>query len=108
MDIIEIVNQTLDCITDPASKVALIFILGEYGKDIPLAPYLLENYVNSLRAESLEVKHALVTSSVKLFMKRAPEMLPILSKLFTLILDEANQEDIDLKDRTAFYYRALQ
>jgi len=64
----------VECITDPASKVSLIHILGEYGKEIPLAPYLLENYVQTFRAEPLEVKHALLTSSLKLFLKRAPEM----------------------------------
>jgi AP-4 complex subunit beta-1 len=68
------VNQSLECITDPESKVALIFILGEWGREIPLAPYLLENYVNSLKSEALQVKHALLTAAIKLFLKRAPEM----------------------------------
>jgi AP-4 complex subunit beta-1 len=88
--------------------VALIFILGEFGKEIPLAPYLLENFVATFRSEALEVKHALLTASVKLFLKRAPEMQQMLGKVFALILEDANVEDIDLKDRASFYYRALQ
>lgn len=102
------INQSVECITDSASKVALIYILGEFGKEIPLAPYLIENFVHTFRAEQLEVKHALLTSSLKLFLKRAPEMQGILSKIFNLILDDQYTEDIDLKDRASYYYRALQ
>lgn len=40
-------------------------------------------------------------------MKRPPEMQNILGSLFNLYLSNEN-EDIDLKDRTAFYYRILQ
>ena len=106
IDVIEVVNQSLECITDPSSKAALIFILGEWGREIPLAPYLLENYVQSVKSEALEVKHALLSASVKLFARRAPEMQGILAKLFTHILEDPT-EDIDLKDRCAFYYRTL-
>jgi len=31
-EIIDTVNSGLDCISDPNSKVALIYMLGEYGK----------------------------------------------------------------------------
>lgn len=44
---------------------------------------------------------------MKLFVKRAPEMQPILGNLFVLILNN-EKEDIDLKERAAFYYRLLQ
>lgn len=83
-------------------------MLGEYGKQIPLAPYLIENYVTSVeeKQEALEVRHALLNAAVKLFLLRAPEMQLILGKLFSNLLSDPN-EDIDLKDRAAFYYRSL-
>lgn len=40
-------------------------------------------------------------------MKRAPEMQLILGNLFSMILSN-EKEDIDLKDRAAFYYRIMQ
>jgi hypothetical protein len=41
-----------------------------------LAPYLIENYVSALeeKMEPLEVRHALLTAAVKLFLLRSPEM----------------------------------
>jgi len=45
-------------------------------------------------------------SSLKLFFKRPPEMQKQLAKIFTLIL-ENEREDVDLKDRAAFYYLSL-
>ena len=44
---------------------------------------------------------------MKLFLKRPPEMQTILGSLFNLILSN-EKEDIDLKDRAAFYYRIMQ
>jgi len=49
----------------------------------------------------------LLAASVKLFLKRPPEMQIILGSLFNLILSN-EKEDIDLKDRAAFYYRIMQ
>lgn len=94
-----------DCITDANSKIALIYILGQYGSQIPLAPYLLETYIGV--QDSLELKHVLLSAAVKLFFQRPPEMQQVLAKVFVWILDNEN-EDIDLRDRAAFYYRALQ
>jgi AP-4 complex subunit beta-1 len=49
----------------------------------------------------------LLASALKLFAKRPPEMQPILGNLFFMILNN-EKEDVDLKDRAAFYYRLLQ
>lgn len=105
-EIIEVLSTSMDSITDSGSKAALIYILGEYGDRIPLAPYLLENFVED-KMEALEVKHALLVACVKLFFTRGPEMQAVLGKLFAQVINDAS-EDIDLKDRAAFYYRALQ
>ena len=51
-----------------------------------------------------------MTSSVRLFLKRPPEMLNTLKKLFNHILANENEgsEDFDLRDRAIFYAKALQ
>ncbi|CAD8171016.1 unnamed protein product [Paramecium octaurelia] len=101
-DCLEIIQS--DNITDSNSKIALIYILGQYGNQIPLAPYILETYIGA--QESVELKHTLLTSCLKVFFVRAPEMHQVLGKLFYAIINNEN-EDIDLKDRAAYYYRAL-
>lgn len=49
----------------------------------------------------------MLTSGVKLFLKRPPETQLALGTLFSLILSN-EKEDVDLKDRAAFYYRIMQ
>ena len=44
---------------------------------------------------------------MQLFLKRPPEMLQTLKKLFDNILSNDNEE-FDLKDRAVFYAKALQ
>ncbi|CAD8087395.1 unnamed protein product [Paramecium primaurelia] len=102
-DCLEIIQS--DSVTDQNSKIALIYILGQFGSQIPLAPYILQTFIGV--AESVELKHTLLTSCLKVFFCRAPEMQEILGQLFYSIMNNEN-EDIDLKDRAAFYYRALQ
>jgi AP-4 complex subunit beta-1 len=43
---------------------------------------------------------------VKLFFKRPPEMQKVLGKVFQLII-ENDKEDLDLKERATYYYKAL-
>ncbi|CAD8076895.1 unnamed protein product [Paramecium primaurelia] len=102
-DCLEIIQS--DNITDSNSKIALIYILGQFGSQIPLAPYILETYIGA--QESVELKHILLTSCLKVFFVRAPEMHQVLGKLFYVIINNEN-EDIDLRDRAAYYYRAIQ
>ena len=49
----------------------------------------------------------MLTSSVRLFLKRPPEMVNTLQKLIHQILNDEN-EDFDLRDRAIFYCKALQ
>ena len=72
------------------------------------SPYILENYIKNLQAnESVMVKHTILTTCVKLFIKRPPELQKTLGLYFSLILSNES-EDLDIKDRAAFYYRAMQ
>ena len=59
-------------IQDSIAKIPLLYILGQFGTQIPLAPYILETYIGA--SESVELKHTLLTSCLKVFFVRAPEM----------------------------------
>ncbi|KRX06804.1 Armadillo-type fold [Pseudocohnilembus persalinus] len=104
----DVINQTVDFISETESKIALYWILGEFGEHIPNSPYIIENLIVSEEFnESLDLKHVLLSSSIKLFLKRPPEMQQMLAQLFKNIMQN-EQEDIDLKDRAAFYLRGMQ
>ena len=52
---------------------------GEYGEDIPLAPYFIEPVLTNFGDEpSANVRSQLLSSAMKLFFKRAPEMQAML------------------------------
>ena len=103
------IPSAIDLVTETEAKVALIWIVGELGESLDDAPYILENYVDSLSDEknNNEIKNTLLNSAIRLFLKRPPEMQKILGKLFKTII-ENEDEDMDLKERAVFYYRCLQ
>lgn len=83
-EIIQVLNSSLDYITEKDSKVifnkdyilfwkkvALIWILGEFGEFIDDSPYILENLINGLKEnksvnneekdkDNLKVKHTVI------------------------------------------------
>ena len=88
-------------------KCAVLWLLGEYGEHFIEAPYILEEFI--LRyddEESSEVKLELLSSSMKLFFKKAPEMQKMLGNLLNKAVKDNHK--IDVRDRGAFYYRLLE
>lgn len=55
---IPMLGTAIEHITESEAKVALIWILGEFGEHIDDAPYLLESLVGNLKEtqESVKVK----------------------------------------------------
>ena len=103
-----VLAASIDFVSESESQASLIWILGEFGTQIEDAPYLMENFINNDEIQSqLEVKEILLTACIRLFLLRPPEMFENLTILFRQILTNSN-EDIDLKDRASFYYRAMQ
>jgi AP-4 complex subunit beta-1 len=97
---------TFDSIIDQEGKSALIWILGEYGENLPNTPYVLEELVNNVSEEaSSEVKLQLLTAVMKMFMKRPPECQDMLGRLLEHAIDE--EGDMDVHDRGMLYYRLL-
>ena len=93
-------------VEEPLARAALLWSLGEFGTELPEAPYLLEPLVGGYEEEaSAAVKLALLTCAVKLFFKRPPEVKPVLGKLLSVATSDAKQPDV--RDRALLYYRLL-
>lgn len=103
--IIPEIKKCLKSLDDPDAKAAVVWMLGEYGAVIEDSPYLLEALIPNFAEEPPSVRLQLLTSTMKLFFKRPPELRPILGNLFTLAL--ADQSHADVRDRALFYYRLL-
>lgn len=72
-----------DLLEDEVSKSAYIWILGEFGAHIELAPYILERMIKiNMEFRNVEVTKALLLALLKLFFVRAPEVKNMLGQFF--------------------------
>eukprot|EP01063_Lacrimia_lanifica_P035547 TRINITY_DN6803_c1_g1_i1.p1 TRINITY_DN6803_c1_g1~~TRINITY_DN6803_c1_g1_i1.p1 ORF type:complete len:763 (+),score=368.79 TRINITY_DN6803_c1_g1_i1:122-2410(+) len=92
-------------IDDPSSKVAFVWILGEFGEHIDDAPYILETYCENFKEEPHQVRLELLTACMKLFFKRPPELQVILGPLLNEAISDFSHADVH--DRALLYYRLL-
>lgn len=89
--------QHLDALDTPEAKAAMIWIIGHYSDRIENADELLEDFLETFLEEPVEVQLALLTATVKLFIKRptaAAELVPKVLKWATEDIDNP-----DLRDR---------
>lgn len=95
-------------IDDDQSKVAFIWILGEFGGSnfIPEAPYILETFINTFKSHHYSIRLEILASAMKLFFKRPPEMQQMLGQLFEISVGDASHADVH--DRALLYYRLLE
>ncbi|XAR70888.1 hypothetical protein NMG60_11027926 [Bertholletia excelsa] len=99
-------NISSRSVQEPKAKAALIWMLGEYAKDMQDAPYVLESLVDSWDEEhSSEVRLHLLTAIMKCFLRRPPETQKALGAALAASLADFHQ---DVHDRALFYYRLLQ
>ncbi|CUG86398.1 beta adaptin, putative [Bodo saltans] len=90
---------------DDESKTALVWVLGEFGEHIEDAPYLIEGMSSNLVQEPYQLRLEILTSSMRLFFKRPPEMQPVLGLVFRQLINDFSHADVH--DRALFYYRLL-
>eukprot|EP00002_Diphylleia_rotans_P039243 TRINITY_DN9063_c0_g1_i1.p1 TRINITY_DN9063_c0_g1~~TRINITY_DN9063_c0_g1_i1.p1 ORF type:complete len:778 (+),score=200.35 TRINITY_DN9063_c0_g1_i1:72-2405(+) len=104
-----IINEVKACagrVTDPDAKVAIIWMIAEFGDLIPESPYILETMADKfLEEQSSEVQLELLSSVVKLFFKRPPECKAMLGKILRDAIQEATHNDVH--DRALLYYRMI-
>ncbi|OMJ95927.1 hypothetical protein SteCoe_660 [Stentor coeruleus] len=105
--ILENIENIVDYVTNDKGKTVIIWICGEYGENMINSPYILEMYIREFNPnDNLKKSFVLLSASVKLFLKRAPEMHKSLEYLFNVIFGYA--DSVDLIDRAGFYYRLLE
>eukprot|EP00004_Rigifila_ramosa_P004716 TRINITY_DN1519_c0_g1_i2.p1 TRINITY_DN1519_c0_g1~~TRINITY_DN1519_c0_g1_i2.p1 ORF type:complete len:619 (-),score=155.73 TRINITY_DN1519_c0_g1_i2:573-2258(-) len=105
----EILGEVKNClgsVTTPEARVSVIWIIGEYGALVPEAPYLLEPLVEKYSEEpDHRVRLQLLTSVMRLFFSRPPEVHSILGKLLFAATSDFSHADVH--DRALLYFRLL-
>jgi AP-4 complex subunit beta-1 len=98
--------RSLKYITESSGKAAIIYLLGECGEIIKEAPYAFEKLIDKYEdITDPAVKTALLTSTVKLFFIRPPEVQRMLGRLLNKATNDVSSQD--LHDRALLYYRLL-
>ena len=96
----------LRTIEDPDARAVIVWMLGEFGDEMVEAPYVLESVIDAYGDEvNVNLKLQMLSSTMKLFYKRPPEMQAMLGRLLmSAVNDNTNQ---DVHDRALLYYRLL-
>lgn len=98
--------RALKYMTENSGKASIIYLLGECGDVVQEAPYCLEKLIDSYEnIKSSDVKIALLTSTMKLFFQRPPEVQKMLGRLLQKATEDVSSQD--LHDRALLYYRLL-
>jgi AP-4 complex subunit beta-1 len=98
--------RALKYMKEGSGKASLIYLLGECGDIISEAPYSLERFIDGYDSiKDPEVKIALLTSTMKLFFHRSPEVQKMLGRLLQKATEDVSSQD--LHDRALLYYRLL-
>ncbi|KAK1924965.1 vesicle-mediated transport-related protein [Papiliotrema laurentii] len=97
--------ENLDALDEPEAKAAMIWIVGQYADRIENSDELLDDFAFSFKEEPAEVQLALLTATVKLFIRRPTAAQELLPKVLKLATEEA--ENPDLRDRGFMYWRLL-
>ena len=92
--------------TTQETRRIVVWFIGEYGDSVEDSPYVLESMIDD-ENENVEsgVQLALLTATIKLFIKRPAECQNLLSHVFDLSLQSKN---FDVRERASFYYNVLQ
>ena len=106
-NIIDKIFSKLDVgLDDPEAKAAFIWIIGEYCERINGCEDLLETFLESFGEESASVQLALLTTTVKVFLK-VPGNKPAQMMQDLLGSCTNTADNPDLRDRAYMYWRML-
>jgi vesicle coat complex subunit len=78
-------------ITEPEARAAFVWLLGEHGKGVQDAPYLLEAVADNFEGETPFVKLTILSSCMKLFFQRPPECQRLLGCVLKAGLSDKDQ-----------------
>lgn len=97
--------ENLDNLDESEAKAAMIWIIGQYADRIENSDQLLEDFLYTFLEEPVEVQLALLTATVKLFLKRPTAGGELVPKVLKWATEEV--ENPDLRDRGFMYWRLL-
>ncbi|GJN90766.1 hypothetical protein Rhopal_003780-T1 [Rhodotorula paludigena] len=97
--------ENLDALDTPDAKAAMIWILGQYADRIENSDELLDDFLEQFLDEPVEVQLALLTATVKLFIKRPTAGQALVPKVLKWATEETDNPD--LRDRGYIYWRLL-
>uniref|UniRef100_A0A1I8GR23 AP complex subunit beta n=1 Tax=Macrostomum lignano TaxID=282301 RepID=A0A1I8GR23_9PLAT len=97
--------ENLDTLDEPEARASMIWIIGEYAERIDNADELLESFLEGFADEQTAVQLQLLTSVVKLFLKRPTDTQELVQQALSLATQEADNPD--LRDRGYIYWRLL-
>ena len=103
--IISALCENLDSLDEPEAKAAMIWVIGQYADRIENSDVLLEDFLDSFADEPIEVRLALLTATVKLFIQRPTKGQALVPKVLTWATEETDNPD--LRDRGYMYWRLL-
>lgn len=105
-EVMEHVPRILRKTEDPNGRAACLWLIGTFPDFCADAPYIIEPLIDDIEEQKSScVRLELLTTAVKLFFRRAPEMQAMLGRLFkSLSEDDATP---DILDRVHMYYRLL-
>lgn len=104
-DAIPKICDSIEEVDEPESRAAIVWILGEYADRIPPVKSLITPFFTSFIEESTQVQLQILTSCVKLYIKRPDDGKDIIHDL----LQKATQtsDNADVRDRAYIYWRIL-
>lgn len=97
--------ENLDSLDEPEAKAAMIWIIGQYADRIENSDELLEDFLYTFLEEPVEVQLALLTATVKLFLKRPTVGGELVPKVLKWATEEVDNPDC--RDRGFIYWRLL-
>lgn len=103
--IISTLCENLDSLDEPEARASMIWIIGEYAERIDNAAELLESFLEGFQDENSQVQLQLLTSIVKLFLKRPTDTQELVQQVLSLATQDSDNPD--LRDRGYIYWRLL-
>merc|ERR1719445_624224 len=97
--------DNLEALNEPEAKASMIWIIGEYAERIVDAGDRLEHFIDSFEEEGAVVQLQLLTSTVKLFLKKPDKAKALVQRVLNLATECSDNPD--LRDRGYVYWRLL-
>lgn len=104
-NIIPIVCQNIGHLKAPAARAAIIWILGEYCKEIENIDVLIDQFLDNFQDEQTIVQSQILNTIVKIFIEYPDKVQDQLQ----FVLNESSKDTIspDIQDQASLYYKLL-